>query len=43
MVGPSMENIGEYGGSHREYHGSFHVDIHVMGEHASEFIPGSVT
>ena len=28
MVGTSMENIGEYGGRHGEYQGSFNVDIH---------------
>ncbi len=43
MVGPSLVDMGEYGGSHGEYHGSFRVYIHMVVEHASDFSPGSVT
>jgi hypothetical protein len=43
MVGPSLVDMGEYGGLRGEYHGSFHVDIHLVEVHASEFIPVSVT
>ena len=43
MVGPSLVDVGEYGGLRGEYHGSFHVDIHLVVVHASEFIPVSVT
>ena len=43
MVGPSMVDMGEYGGHHGEYQGSFKVDIHMVVVHASEFIPVSVT
>ena len=43
MVGPSMENMGGYGGFHREYPRSFHEDIDGIWTHASEFIPGLVT
>jgi hypothetical protein len=43
MVGPSLVDMGEYGGLRGEYQGSFRVDIHLVEVHASEFIPVSVT